>query len=230
MSASLKQIAKRVNMSEMTVLRALRDEACVRPVVRDKIQKVARELRYEPNLLTKGLLQKKTHNISILVPDITSASISEVVRGAQDVLAAGGYRTLIQNSDEDPTKEFEEIRQAAMRRVDGMLMIACRDSAKAGHFKDLRERKIPVVLMNRPMKDVPFNAFWGTDEEDGYLLTRKLLEKGHKRIAHLTCNEDSDSQWQRSAGWQRALKEYNIDPEEPVAQCFRHQPLDPIAV
>jgi LacI family transcriptional regulator len=221
MAASLRQIAKQVEMSEMTVLRALRGDECVRPDVRIKIQKVAQELRYEPNLLTKGLLHRKTSTISILIPDITAPSISEVVRGAQDVLVTAGYRSLIQNSDEDPTKEYGEIRQAAMRRVDGMLMVACRDAAEAGHFVELEKRNIPLVLMNRPMQDVPFDVFWGTDEKDGYLLTRKLLERGHRRIAHITCNEDSSSVWQRSAGWQRALKEAGIDPDQmPLGKAW----------
>jgi LacI family transcriptional regulator len=106
-----------------------------------------------------------------------------------------------------------------MRRVDGMLISACRDSSEAGHFVDLEARKIPVVLMNRPVQDVPFDVFWGTDEKDGYLLTRKLMERGHRRIAHITCNEDSPAMWQRSAGWQRALKEAGIDPEQmPLAK------------
>jgi LacI family transcriptional regulator len=220
MVTSLRKIGKLANVSGVTVLRALRDDPSIRPEVKAKIQKLAKEHHYESNLLAQGLFKGKTSTVSILVPDIMASSLSVEVRNAQDVLCRAGFRCLVQNSDDDPKIEYQEIRQAAMRRVDGLLLVASRYAMEAGHFKDLQARKIPVVLMNRPMKDVPFDIFSGMDEEDGYQLTKRLISLGHRRIAHIAGDDDAASQllqfasWQTVEGWRRALREAGIDPEK----------------
>ncbi len=220
MATSLRKIGKLANVSGVTVLRALRDDPSIRPEVRERIRELAKEHRYESNFLAQGLLKGTTFTVSILVPDIIATSLAVVVRNAQDVLSKAGFRCLVQNSDDNPKIEYEEIRQAAMRRVDGLLLAASRYAAEAGHFEDLQARKIPVVLMNRPMKDVPFDIYTGTDEEDAYQLTKKLINLGHRRIAHIAGDDDSAGQlpqfasWQTVDGWRRALREAGIDSKE----------------
>lgn len=212
---SLKKLAELAGVSDVTVMRALRGEKYVRPELREKILQLAREHRYEPNLLAKGILQGKTQTIGIVLPDIAALHHSACVASAIEVLSGSGYRALVLTSGHDPKREFEEIRQAAMRRVDGLLMIACREAAEAGHFDEIQKRKIPLVLMSRAMQSVPFDIFTGADEEDGYDLTARLLSLGHTRIAHITPDSKAlANEWIRTKGWRKAMTEAGIKAED----------------
>jgi DNA-binding LacI/PurR family transcriptional regulator len=130
-----------------------------------------------------------------------------------EVLWGRNYGILLYQSNGDPKTEYEQIRQAAGRRVDGLLMIACRDSAAAGHFEELEIRKIPAVLMSRPVRAVPFDIFTGADERDGYRLTKRLLELGHRKIAHILVESDMPTEGLRSEGWRKAMKEAGLKSE-----------------
>ena len=164
-------------------------------------------------MLAKGVLGGRTSTIGIIVPDIqVPPTITANVAGAITAFREAGFRALLFVTDYDPELEYEEIRQAAMRRVDGILLWGARFSSESGHLQELLLREIPTVIMARPVDNVPFDVVTGKDFDDGYLLTQKLIEKGHRRIAHITLTADAPSTaaYARTAGWTKALEDAGI--------------------
>lgn len=214
MPPSLRQIGEIAKVSNVTVMRALRDDPRVRPELKKKIQRIADSVRYEPNLLAKGLLEGRTATVAILVPRVDATSLGRVIQGATTALRENDYRAILLDSEDDTAREYEEIRQAAMRRVDGMLMVGAKDFVEAGHVDELRKRNIPIVLMTRPVRNVEAHVFTGMDEAAGHELTQCLLERGHRRIGHVAPpNPEEPSTQRRTAGWRRALREWGLEPE-----------------
>jgi len=213
MAMSLRKLAELAGVSDVTVLRALRGEKNVRPQLRKQIVQLAQKYRYEPNLLTRGVFGKKTQTIGIIVPDSSALHYSASINAAIDVLQGKGYRALILTTGGDLETEYYEILQASGRRVDGILMIASSESAHAGHFDEIEKRNIPLVLMSRPMQRVPFDIFTGADRKDGYLLTKRLMELGHRKILHITHLVSGQvAEMRRTDGWKEALSQEGIDP------------------
>lgn len=218
--ASLQDIAKRANVSAMTVQRALRGDRHVRPELAERIVKIAHEMRYEPNLLAKGVLHRKSMTVAILVPEVDKPSISRSISGAMEILRDKDYRAILLESRRDVEREFQEIRQAAMRRVDGIVLLTTKLSVEAGHFEELKLRKIPVVIINRPGRNLPFEIFAGDHHDGAHQVVRRMIEDGHRRIAFLdTLHEPmSDNIPARIPGWERALREADIDPATQLTE------------
>lgn len=67
---TIKHIAELAGVSFSTVAKALRNDPVVNIKTKEKIQKIAREINYYPNLLAKGLKNKKTKTIGIILNDL----------------------------------------------------------------------------------------------------------------------------------------------------------------
>lgn len=210
---SLRKLAKTFDVSYATVLRSLRNEDCVRPELKAEIQEYARKHRYEPNVLAKGVFGGKTQTVAVLIPRIDSFVAAANISGAQSVLHDNDYRCLLLTSNNDYKQEFEQIRQAAMCRVDGMLLMACEDAADKGHFEELQIRGIPVVLMSRAVCNVPFDIFTGADKKDGYIMTQNLIDLGHRRIFNCAFAPKGSLGWLRTAGYADAMKDNGLYDE-----------------
>ena len=67
---TIKDIARKLNISPSTVFRALRNHSDISPETKKKVSSLAEELDYHPNLIAKSLQKRKTNTIGIIVPEI----------------------------------------------------------------------------------------------------------------------------------------------------------------
>ena len=76
-----------------------------------------------------------------------------------------------------------EAESLLARQVDGLILASAQSEAKA--FADMQKRKVPFVLIDRPIAGVRA-SFVGVDNHAiGQLATAHLIERGCRRIAHL---------------------------------------------
>ena len=67
---TIKEIAKKLNISTSTVSRALHDHERISMLTRIRVQKLAREIDYEPNQTAIFFQQRKTFTIRVILPDL----------------------------------------------------------------------------------------------------------------------------------------------------------------
>jgi len=72
MGVTIKDIAKKANVSVTTVSRVLNDKPDVGDDTRKKILKIIDEMNYNPNSVARGLVMQKTHTIGLIIPDISN--------------------------------------------------------------------------------------------------------------------------------------------------------------
>ena len=65
---TIKDIAKKLNLSISTVSRAFNDKYDIKKETKDRILREAQIMGYKPNLMAKRLVQKRSMNIGIIVP------------------------------------------------------------------------------------------------------------------------------------------------------------------
>src|SRR5439155_25881677 len=85
---TLKEIAKEAGVDVSTASRALAGNNGVHTNTRKRVLAVARELKYRPNLIAKGLVTGRSHTIGLLISDIRNPFFAEVARGAEDAAYA----------------------------------------------------------------------------------------------------------------------------------------------
>ena len=68
--ATIKDIARQLNISISTVSRALRNAPDVNNDTKKAVMAISDELSYQPNKLALSLRQKQTHTIGVIVPNL----------------------------------------------------------------------------------------------------------------------------------------------------------------
>jgi len=95
MNVTIKDIAKLAGVSYSTVSKALNNSPLVRPDTKQRIVELAGQLGYEPNLIAKSLVQKRSMTVGILLPSIERVALSALVERIHDALAQRGYEVIL---------------------------------------------------------------------------------------------------------------------------------------
>ncbi len=215
---TLKDIANQLNISISTVSRSLNDHPNINPETKKKVKDLAKKLDYHPNLFALNLLQKKTHIIGIIVPEITSYFFSSIITGIQDVLRDTDYNLLISQSEESFKEEVAIIGNFLNVGIDGLLVSPASKTKKFKHFSKLMNRGIPVVVFDRDCPGLEADKVLADDYDGAFQAVDYLIKSGCKRIAHLAGPANLTTAQHRLKGYLDALKENNIPITEDYIQ------------
>src|SRR3989337_2561699 len=98
MKTTLEDIAKKIGTSVSTVSDVLRNngkEKRISQVLQERIIETAVELNYRPNRVARSLVIKKTKTIGVLVPDMETQLLPEVVGDIENIARKRGYHVML---------------------------------------------------------------------------------------------------------------------------------------
>ena len=203
---TIKDLAIKLSISVSTVSRALRNAPDINPKTKEAVLSLAKELDYEPNALAKSLVQKRTHLIGIIVPELDMQFFSSSIRGVQEEAYKRGYNVLIAQSNENYELEVENIKSMVSSRLDGLIVSLSRKTKDFSHFDKIIRRDIPLVLFDRTSKNIDSSKVEADGIEGAYAATEHLIEQGYKRIAHLGGPKNLEISQKRLKGFTDAMK------------------------
>src|SRR6202011_2916548 len=122
MSATLSDIAKDLNISIVTVSKALRNKGRISARTRNRVLKRAKELDYRPNWVARSLVTRRTYTIGLLLPDFTHPFFADIARAVAQTVRPHGYHVIISYFEEDPELEVSEADSLLARQVDGLII------------------------------------------------------------------------------------------------------------
>lgn len=198
-------IAKKANVSAMTVSRVINNKGRISDKTRAKVKRIMEELNYVPNDMARSLVLRETQVLFLLITDITNPFFTTLARGAEDAANKHGYRVLFGNSDENLEKEQEYIDTILKSRVDGVLLAPAGDRSLPG-LEILRTRNVPFVLLDREVPGIQSDVVLGDSKEGTRMLMEHLIGRGHQRIALVNGSQEVGSARLRTAGYKEALK------------------------
>ncbi|MGC2164055.1 MAG: LacI family DNA-binding transcriptional regulator, partial [Silvibacterium sp.] len=181
--ANMKQIAKIAGVSLGTVSHVLNDSAVVREPLRKRVMDAVDALGYQPSQLARGLRRDKTNMIGMIIPDITNPFFPAVVRGAEDVAFANGYRLILCNTDNDHAKEIVHLNELRTYLPSGLIVIPSSFSDLTTQAESYRRSGTAVVCVDRLPKDWTGDSVTADNENGAYKATNYVLRQGHKRFA-----------------------------------------------
>ena len=140
---------------------------------------------YRPNRWARSLVTRRSSMVGVVVPDFSHSYFAEITHGIDEVLGKAGYNLLLCDSWMDPAKEQAEIEMLVGSRVDGLIVASEQPERSPEVFKWLEENRVPFVLVDRFFIGRDYSAVRVDDLETGRLATGRLVELGHRRIAHI---------------------------------------------
>ena len=202
-------IARDLNVSVVTVSKVLRNQGKISASTRRRVLQRAKELNYQTNWIARSLVTRRTYTVGLLLPDFTHPFFAEVAKAVAETIRPHGYHLIISYFEEDPSLERNEADSLVSRQVDGLIVASAQSPDRLELFEGIRKRKVPFVLIDRPIAGVPA-SFVGVDNEAiGKLATSHLIAQGCRRIAHLR-GPALGIAAARLAGYRKALERHSL--------------------
>jgi len=207
---TIRDIAEAASVSTAAVSYVINDKPGVSDDTRRRVLKIMREMRYRPNPQAKGLADRRTGMIGLMIPDITDSFYVNVVRGVEATANQLGYTLNLCTTHGDGDRERDVAERFASGGVDGVIMMTYR--LAPSELKDLGSRRAPVVAIDNPDAAGWVPSLVVDNVELGRTATSYLLELGHLRIGFVHGVEGSVTSESRYQGYLQALGSYGVEP------------------
>ncbi|MFC3883944.1 LacI family DNA-binding transcriptional regulator [Bacillus songklensis] len=213
MAYTIKDVAKKANVSIATVSRILNNQVGYTEETKRKVLKAIEELGYQPNAVARGLINKRTHTIGLLVPKLTSTFVTELLRGIEKVAHKAGSNVIVCHTETRGIKMMKYLQMLNEKRIDGLIFTS--EVLKEEYYLYVKKMGIPMVLLSTQSDEYPVPYVKVNDRDAAYTATKYLIEKGHKEIGMLCGNKaDLIAGIPRIKGFKDALNDHNIPVNE----------------
>lgn len=217
---TLKDVAAAAGVSVTAVSLVLNGRpARVSEEKRRLIAKVAAELNYVPNQSARSLVTRRSMLIALIVPDIENLFFASLARSLEYCAKEAGYSLIIANSDDTRATEHELIRRLASRGVDGMFLIAARESYREelALRDDVAKVACPVTLIDRLVSTGWCDGVGFDNRLGGKLAAECLLQAGHTRIGCISGDARTGNANRRRQGFIETLEHAGVPFSQDLA-------------
>jgi LacI family transcriptional regulator len=215
MRPTIRDVAKRLNLSITTVSRAIDGYDDVAEETRQLVIRTALEMGYVPNRAARQLRRQRTDTIGYILPadkpQFADAFFAEFIAGLGDEAAVRNYDLLVSAAPPaSPAEKALYQRWVQGGKVGGM--VVNRIFLEDWRLKFLAEQKIPHVSLERSLSQIDFVGI-EADSHSGFLnLISHLVSQGHNRIAYIGGNPELKIDYDRYGGYQAGLQQAKIKP------------------
>ncbi|WP_160299966.1 LacI family DNA-binding transcriptional regulator [Devosia geojensis] len=180
---TIKDVARRANVSIATVSRVVNGYAHVRPELREAVAKAIEELGYRPNGLASSFRTQQSNVVGVLLRQQRTPFSSALAYAIETTMFDEGYRVLLCSTNGDPDREQAYLATMLEMRAQGVIV---RPSGAASRtvrqVEMLRERGISVAFVDMKPRIAAVSAVLCDNFSGGYEGMRHLIELGHRRI------------------------------------------------
>jgi LacI family transcriptional regulator len=206
-------VAREAGVSYTTVSRVLNDKGNVKPETRERVLTAMTRLGYVVDQRARSLAGGRSQVIGLLVHDVGTSYIGEIIRGIDAELASAQYDLLLYTTHRRKTKESAHVITLTRGMADGLLLVLPRDPG--AYLEILRQLRFPHALVDHQGGDEEAPAVAAANWRGAYKATEYLIELKHRRIGFITGAMDQICAQDRLAGYKTALTDHGIafDPE-----------------
>ena len=208
MAATIKDIARETGLSLATISKYL-NGGNLREKNRAAIEAAIKKLDYHVNEYARGLKSKKSRTVGVVLPEISNLFNMKIVAVFERVLQENGYSVIVTASSVDFLLK---------KQVDGIINVPIGSSSR--HLRPAVEKKVPILLLDRPLEDLNGVASCVLIDNRGAarLGVRRLLQAGHRRIGVLVGSDEVHTAQMRLRGYRDALEEYGVEYDESLVR------------
>lgn len=224
MKITIRDVAKKANVSVATVSRVINNKGYVFEETRNAVMQVIEELGFEPNQLARSLTNHRSKMIGVIVPHVGTTFYGQLIEGIEQAALSYGYKTMLCNTQDSSERELDYLKIFEQYNVEGVII--------ASNFinkEKLATLNIPVIsvdhLINETIPSVSSN-----NEDGGALAAKTLINGGAKNFLLLRGPSFLITSQERTIGFLDVLEEhdctYNIhdfDLVEPDAEFIYQQ-------
>jgi LacI family kdg operon repressor len=182
---TISDVAAKAKVSKTTLSRYLNGEFERMSVeTKERIRQVIEALNYKPNPQARGLKNKKSYLIGLVVADILNYYSSVLIKGLQNALSNTDYQLLIMTADNLKEKEEVVIEKLLRQNIDGLILQPT--TTKLENYQAIIDSETPTVLIDRLLD----KKLWSTVQSNNYEVTSDLIKHaadlGYEKVVHVS--------------------------------------------
>ncbi|WP_332630405.1 LacI family DNA-binding transcriptional regulator [Halalkalibacter flavus] len=213
MTPTIKDVAKKANVSIATVSRILNNQQGYSLKTKERVIEAIKDLGYQPNAIARGLINKRTQTLGILFPDVSSMFSSDILKGIEEIAHTKGHSVVVCHTDSSKKRMTKYLQVLNEKRVDGIIFTS--EVITEDYYKIIEEMDVPVVLLATQSYRFPLPYVKVDDKHAAYSAVSYLIEKGHRNIGMISGPiEDEIAGRPRVEGYKQALEEHGITFDE----------------
>ena len=209
---TIKDIARKLGISPSTVSRALKDHPDISSETKKQVNKLAKDLNYQPNAIALSLKHSRSFTIGVIIPETVHYFFSSVISGIEDIAYDAGYNVMICQSAERYDRELSNSQMLYSNRVDGLLVSLAKGTENFDHLKFFQDNNIPIVFFDRGTDAFPCDQVLIDDYKAAFDATDFLIKRGHRKLIHLSAPLTLKIGAERYRGFYDALVSNQIEP------------------
>ena len=202
--ASIKDIADQTGFSIATVSRILNGKGNFSEKTRARILACAKDLHYVPNEVARSLNTGLNRLIGLVIPSVTTPFFAQLTYAIEHMAFQHGYKVLICNSEIDPEIESSYIQMLNRNQVAGIIM-----ASQNVNTETYQSVASPLVLIERSFSS-QFSSVVSDNYGGGILATELLIQKGCKRLGHITGSRSIKPALRRTDAFVATAEKYGI--------------------
>jgi LacI family transcriptional regulator len=208
LKVTIVEVAAQAGVSFGTVSRVINNDVHVKKETRARVLETMQRLGFVANRQARSLAGGKSNSIGVLVPDLGTGYIGEIIRGIDAELSLTGLDLILYTTHRTASKESNYVANLATGMVDGLLLVLPR--SPADFIGNLTQRNFPFVLIDHQGTGRDCPAVGATNWQGGYNATEYLINLGHSRIGFITGSMDLGCAGDRLNGYRSALRTYHL--------------------
>lgn len=215
-AVKMADIADRLQVSTVTVSKALSGQKGVSEEMREKIKELAEQMGYKAPTASWEKKTSGSYNIGVLISGRYLENHDSFYWRVYQEVAERTIQKECFSLFESVSEEMEENNQMPRlleeRKVDGLIVIGKPGYAYCDFLK--RSTELPLVFVDFYETAADMDCFISDGFYGTYLLTNYLLDRGHREIAYVGTLFATESITDRYLGYVKALIEHGIRPKE----------------
>ncbi|MFN5998551.1 MAG: LacI family DNA-binding transcriptional regulator [Paracoccaceae bacterium] len=209
-SATIHDVARAAGVSIGTVSKALNGTGSLSEDTRKRVMETVRSLNFRPNMLARSLHTGLSGSVGLISNDSFGRFTMPIMEGLEGVLSGSGIGVFMVNATDDADRERAHLDQLLAKQIDGLIVTARRADRRPS--VDLRGLGLPVIYVFS-QGDTPGALTLLPDDKGGArLATDHLIQRGRRRIAHVTGPQDFEAVRLRAEGWREGLTAAGLEP------------------
>src|SRR5512146_853864 len=208
MAVTIRDVAKKLNLSIYTVSRAIDGYDDVAEGTRQRVIETAKEMGYTPSRAARQLRRQRAEAIGYILPaggpHFTDPFFSVFVAGLGDEATSLNYDLLISTAPPaSPAEKKIYQRWVQSHLIDGLVLSRMRLHDWRADY--LCQNDFPFVVHGRSLSCSEY-AYIEMNSRSGFAqLVQHVVERGHQRIAYIGAPDMFTLQADRFAGYQDGL-------------------------
>jgi LacI family transcriptional regulator len=211
---TIKDVAQAAGVSTQTVSRVMNKFSYVSGETRQRVEAVVEQLGYRPSTLARSLIQQRSYTLGVVTFGLKFLGPSRTLNGIADQADKLGYMLLMKELDNFEKHSLNEVMDSLLaRQVDGIVWVA----PEIGNNHDWVEKSgnIPAPVLFLAMRPRMGISSVATDNYQGAVMAMQhLLEKGRKRVGHISGPMSWWEAEERKRGWRETLEKAGLDASE----------------